>query len=54
MSLEEILELMRRVREICEKESNASEDLIDGINLGKFPKDPNLMVIISIKRMLSM
>lgn len=48
------MEFMKTVREICEAKTNASEDLVDGLNLGQFPRNENLMVTndkkISINR----
>lgn len=38
---------MRAIRQQCEQKIGVSEELIDGLNLGKFPRDEKLMVIIS-------
>ncbi|XP_031634705.1 general odorant-binding protein 72-like [Contarinia nasturtii] len=43
LTLDELMDLMKAFRQQCETKSNVDEELVDGINLGKFPKDPALM-----------
>lgn len=44
LTVDEIMDLMKAFRAQCETKSGATEEMVDGINLGKFPKDAALMV----------
>lgn len=44
LTLEELAEVAGAFRKQCQTQVEVSDDLIDGINLGEFPKDHNLMV----------
>lgn len=47
--MDEVVEFAKNVEQICIAKSNVSESLANGINLGQFPRDENLMVTSNIK-----
>lgn len=38
------MEVAKAFRAQCQTQTGASNELVDGINLGEFPRDPSLMV----------
>lgn len=44
LTIEELAEVAGAFRKQCQSIDGVSDDLIDGINMGEFPKDHNLMV----------
>lgn len=44
LTVEEILEITTAFRAACQTQTGVSDDLVDGINSGEFPRDRALMV----------
>ncbi|XP_055299078.1 general odorant-binding protein 72-like [Sitodiplosis mosellana] len=47
LTVEELTQMMTSFRVQCQAQTGASDDLIDGINVGQFPRDQNLMCYIN-------
>lgn len=46
LTIDELSDIMKNFRASCQSRFDAGDELIDGMNLGQFPKDPTLMVYI--------